>query len=150
MYKRQLYHLKSASDPRALLAYRSTFQIAVGTVHAVAARGRATYLNFAGDWQRDFTARIRQDALKRAGIAAKALDRLTGRTVRIRGWIERRGEPLITVWRLEQIELLAKKAGPDGARQTPPRLATSLSEEAGPVSLETPAALQKGKAPAPK
>jgi hypothetical protein len=88
--------------------------------------------------------------LKRAGISAKALDRLTGRTVRIRGWIERRGGPLITVWRLAQIELLAKNAGPDGARQTPPRLATSLSEEAGTVSLETPAALQRGKAPAPK
>jgi micrococcal nuclease len=150
LWREALYQPKSAGDPRAPLAYRSTFQIVVGTIHAVTSRGRAAYLNFAEDWQRDFTARIRQDALKRAGIPAKALDRLTGRTVRIRGWIERRGGPLITVWRLEQIELLAKDAATSAVRQTPPRLATSLSEEPGTASPEPTPALQKGKAPAPK
>jgi endonuclease YncB( thermonuclease family) len=145
-----LYQPKSAGDPRALLAYRSTFQIVVGTVHAVTSRGQATYLNFAEDWQHDFTARIRRDALKLAGIPAKALDRLTGRTVRIRGWIERRGGPLITVWRLEQIELLANDTANAVLRQTPPRLATSLSEEAGAASPEPTHPLEQQKAPAPK
>ncbi len=122
----------------------------VGTVHAVTSRGQATYINFAEDWQRDFTARIRRDALKLAGTPAKALDRLTGRIVRIRGWIERRGGPLITVWRLEQIELLAKDTATAVVRQTPPRLATSLSEEAGAASPEPTHPPKQQKAPAPK
>ncbi len=121
----------------------------VGTVHAVTSRGQATYINFAEDWQRDFTARIRRHAFKLAGIPAKALDRLTGRTVRIRGWIERRGGPLITVWRLEQIELLAKGTANTVVRQTPPRLATSLSEGAGAASPEPTHPLEQQKAPAP-
>ena len=124
----------------------------VGTVHAVTSRGQATYLNFAEDWQRDFTARIRRDTLKLAGTPAKALDRLTGQTVRIRGWIERRGGPLITVWRLEQIELLAKAPATVTAvvRQTPPRLANSLSEEAGVASPDPTDPLEQQKAPTPK
>lgn len=122
----------------------------VGTVHAVTSRGQATYLNFAEDWQRDFTARIRRDALKLAGTPAKALDRLTGQTVRIRGWIERRGGPLITVWRLEQIELLANDTANAVLRQTPPRLATSLSEEAGVASPDPTDPLEQQKAPTPK
>ena len=145
-----LYQAKSAGDPRTLLAYRSTFQIVVGTVHAVTSRGQATYINFAENWQLDFTARIRRDAFKLAGIPAKALERLTGRTVRIRGWIERRGGPLITVWRLEQIELLAKDPATAVVRQRPPRLATSLSEEAGVASPDPTDPLEQQKAPTPK
>jgi len=70
--------------------------------------------------------------------------------VRIRGWIERRGGPLITVWRLEQIELLARHAGAALERHAPPRLATQLPQEPIAISTDPSHPRQQQKAPAPK
>ncbi len=125
LWRLALYNAKRADAPDQLLRYRSTFQIVEGTVIRVAPGRSAVYLNFGTNWKRDFTAKFSRPALRRANIRLNILKRITKRTVRIRGWIEKRNGPLITLWRPEQIELLSQAAG--GVRRlSPPKLLTDL------------------------
>ena len=126
LWRLALYKAKRANEPGQLLRYRSTFQIVEGVVARVAPGRSAVYLNFGSNWKRDFTAKFGRPALRRANISLNALKRLTNRTVRIRGWIEKRNGPLITVWRPEQIELLSQAAIGDARRLVPPRLLMDL------------------------
>ncbi len=152
LWREALYQAKPADDPRALLKLRSTFQIVTGTVFATAVRKSAVYLNFAEDWQRDFTVRIAKSTLKRASLSPDRLRHLSGRTIRVRGWIERRGGPLITVWRLEQIEIISQEPSVGSTRPTDLFLATDLETVATPPTRLHPADQTPGnkKAPAPK
>ena len=61
-------------------------------------------------------------SIRQRNISFTALKRLKDRSVRIRGWIERRNGPLITVWRPEQVELLRRTSTGDVVRFNPPRL----------------------------
>jgi micrococcal nuclease len=67
------------------------------------ARGSA-YLNFGRDWQSDFTAVIRAEALR--VFAAEGIDiaAYEGRRIRVRGWVEFWNGPMIEVTHPEQIE----------------------------------------------
>ena len=129
LWQLALYAVKRAEEPAGLLRYRSTFQIVRGTVARVAPSRNAVYLNFGDNWKRDFTARFDRAALKRANINIAALKRLERHPVRIRGWIEKRNGPLITVWRPEQIELLQLTTTGDVVRFSPPRLLTELNSK---------------------
>ncbi len=83
-----------------------TFQLVEGTVQdAQTVRGR-TYLNFAADWRSDFTITI--DRRARKSFTALGIDPLAmkGRTVRVRGWINKRNGPMIEVSHPEQIEII--------------------------------------------
>lgn len=126
LWRLALYQAKRANEPGQLLRYRSTFQIVEGVVARVAPGRTAVYLNFGSNWKRDFTAKFGRPALRRANISVNALKRLTKHTVRVRGWVEKRNGPLITIWRPEQIELLSKPATGDARRLAPPRLLTDL------------------------
>ena len=112
------YRLRNAHEPRRLLRDRSTFQIVTGRVARVDARRGAVYLNFGSDWRRDFTVHLSWRQMRTWGINSAAVQKFTGRNIRIRGWIERRHGPLIRVWRPEQIELLA--GDPDRPQRTRP------------------------------
>jgi len=76
-------------------------------IHKLLAREAATSLSGAyKDWHRDFTVLVdlkHNDALKAAGVAAKAL---AGKRLRVRVWIEWRNGPMIDVTHVEQIEIL--------------------------------------------
>jgi endonuclease YncB( thermonuclease family) len=67
------------------------------------ARGSA-YLNFGREWQSDFTAVIRPEALR--VFAAEGIDiaAYEGRRIRVRGWVEFWNGPMIEVTHPEQIE----------------------------------------------
>ncbi len=68
--------------------------------------GATIYVNFGRRWTRDFTVTILRrlgKAFTTAGVEPKKLE---GRRIRVRGWIEQRGGPIITAETPEQIEVL--------------------------------------------
>ena len=78
-----------------IAAAQGQFALVEGKVLSVRESGATIYLNFGRRWTRDFTVTI----LKRhrrefaaAGIDPKGLE---GRPIRVRGWIEQRGGPVI-------------------------------------------------------
>lgn len=92
--------------PETISGDLDSFQLVEGKVVRAAAAGGRIYLNFGADPKTDFTAVIQPGAGK--SFAAIGLDplSLTGRAIRVRGWIENRNGPLIQVTHPEQIELL--------------------------------------------
>jgi hypothetical protein len=126
LWQQALYRPHRAEDTAELLRYRSTYQIVEGVISRVAPRRSAVYLNFGSDWKRDFTAKLPKSTLARTTIGAKDIKKLVKLPVRIRGWIERRNGPLITIWRLEQVELLALTPSGRTIRRHPPRLLSLL------------------------
>jgi len=96
----------SADNLPGLAAVRGRFALVEGKVLSVRESGATIYVNFGRRWTRDFTVTIlRRQArsFAAAGIEPKSLD---GRRIRVRGWVERRGGPIIAVEAPEQIELL--------------------------------------------
>ncbi len=85
---------------------RGRFALVEGKVLSVRESGAIIYVNFGRRWTRDFTMTILrrlQGAFTAAGVEPKSLE---GRRVRVRGWIERRGGPVIVTASPEQIELM--------------------------------------------
>lgn len=127
LWQQAAYQPKRAEDIDQLLRYRSTYQIVEGVVHRVAILKSAVYLNFGPDWQRDFSAKLSPTVLKqtKTPLAKTSLDwlrKLRHAPIRIRGWIEKRNGPMITVWRLEQIERLSLTPAGKTQRSVPPHL----------------------------
>jgi endonuclease YncB( thermonuclease family) len=96
----------SAENLTGLQAARGRFALVEGKVLSVRESGATIYVNFGRRWTRDFTVTILR-RLRRvfaaAGIEPKTL---AGRRIRVRGWIEQRGGPIIAAEAPEQIELL--------------------------------------------
>jgi endonuclease YncB( thermonuclease family) len=96
----------SAENLAQLEALRGQFALVEGKVLSVRESGATIYVNFGRRWTRDFTVII----LKRvsrvftaAGVEPKQLE---GHRIRVRGWIEQRGGPVISAEAPEQIEVL--------------------------------------------
>lgn len=115
-WEQGVFRVRDATDLDSLDGLAYSFQIVAGQVRDVAeSRGRI-YLNFGEDWRTDFTATVApsdRDSFKGSGIA---LPELSGQTIRVRGWLERRNGPMIEVTHPEQIELL--RSGDSAALQT--------------------------------
>lgn len=109
LWAEPIYAVRSSDDTRALLRVAGTYQIVEGRVHAVSEVRGALFINFGEDWRQDFTAVLRAGPRKqaKASDALGATSELTGRRVRVRGWIERRGGPMIEVPHATAIEVLA-------------------------------------------
>lgn len=130
----RIYQPWTSEKPFALLALRGTFQIVRGRVSGVSQTGSAGYLNFGADWKTDFTVRIP----KRLMTAQPQLAALQGRMVEVRGWIERRNGPMITITHAAALTVLEE----DGVDRSPvasapksltPREAAPASEGGTPV-----------------
>ena len=102
--------VKRAGDVEQLNRLADTFQIVEGRVLSVGRAGTRVYLNFGSRWSRDFTLVAASARLARFRAAGVDLETLAGRRVRVRGWLERRGGPMIEIEDPEQIEL-AEEAG---------------------------------------
>lgn len=124
------YRIHSAESTGELLRLRSTFQIVEGRVLQVTdVRGRI-FLNFGADWREDFTVSLRPAArrtVEEAGLDPRAL---SGRMVRVRGWIDRRGGPYIEITDPSQIEAVAEASSAEAAPQ--PRVRRSRARAARP------------------
>jgi endonuclease YncB( thermonuclease family) len=95
-----------AENLTQLEAERGRFALVEGKVLSVRESGATIYANFGRRWTRDFTVIIlkrQQRTFAAAGIEPKQLE---GRRIRVRGWIEQRGGPVVMAEAPEQIELI--------------------------------------------
>jgi endonuclease YncB( thermonuclease family) len=102
------YGLRQAEDPATVAAERGRFAIVEGNMLSVRESGGTIYVNFGRRWSEDFTVTIakrNERAFAAAGLEPKAL---TGRRVRVRGWVEERGGPWVEATRPEQIEVMER------------------------------------------
>ena len=95
-----------AENLARLQAEQGHFALVEGKVLSVRESGATIYVNFGRRWTRDFTVTI----LRRLGrsFAAGGIEpkQLEGRRIRVRGWVEQRGGPIIAAEAPEQIEIV--------------------------------------------
>jgi len=99
------YDIKNAENPAGILAERGRFTLVEGKVASVRESGGVIYINFGRRWSEDFTVTIlKRDERKflSAGVVPRTL---SGRRIRVRGYIEERGGPWIEAIAPEQIEI---------------------------------------------
>jgi hypothetical protein len=80
--------------------------IVQGKIYAAAAVDNNLYLNFGQDWRTDFT--IVVDAAARREFSGKGIDplQLSGKTVRVHGWIEKFNGPAVKLSDIAWLEIL--------------------------------------------
>lgn len=96
----------SARAVGALSAAAQSYRIVEGRVVSVRRTRRSTYLNFGAVWRDSLTGVVaaRDRVLfERAGVDLEAL---AGRTLRLRGWLERRTGPTMALTHPEQLEIV--------------------------------------------
>lgn len=98
------YDLLPADKPAQILARRGRFTLVEGEVVSVHASGPTIYLNFGQRWSEDFAVTIRKRNERKFATAGLDVEGLTGRRVRVRGWIEARGGLGGSPWRAPWIE----------------------------------------------
>ena len=106
LWKLSAYAVRDADDVDRLLQQRGTFQIVEGKVRAVSELRTTTFVNFGEDVRQDFTISIRASARRNLAAAGVDPQQWAGRTIRVRGWIERRGGPLIEINHPGDVEAL--------------------------------------------
>jgi endonuclease YncB( thermonuclease family) len=106
LWAEPVYVIGKAEEPAGILGSRGQFALVEGKVVSVRESGGTIYVNFGRRWSEDFTVTIakrNERVFTAAGLAPRSL---SGRRVRIRGWIEERGGPWVEAARPEQIEVL--------------------------------------------
>ncbi len=106
---------QQAGDP-SLSAATDLYQLVEGRVVSVGASRGTLYLNFGHDWSSDFTAVIFGSDARRFMEAGFDPQTLTGRRVRLRGFLILRDGPSMRIDHPEQIEILD---GNDSGGRTP-------------------------------
>ncbi len=99
----------NANDPKMILSDQGRFAIVEGRVLSVRESGSIIYVNFGRRWSEDFTVTIakRNEAtFIREGLPPRSL---SGRDVRVRGFVEERSGPWIEATRPEQVEVVAAR-----------------------------------------
>jgi endonuclease YncB( thermonuclease family) len=96
----------SAENLPRLQTARGQFALVEGKVLSVRESGATIYVNFGRRWTRDFTVTILRRMSRAFAAAGLEPKKLEGRRVRVRGWIEQRGGPIIMAESPEQIEVL--------------------------------------------
>jgi endonuclease YncB( thermonuclease family) len=100
------YELKRAENPAEVLAVRGRYTLVEGKVLSVRESGGTIYVNFGRRWTDDFTVTISKRNERAFNAAGLAPQRLQGRRVIVRGYVEERGGPWIEALRPEQIEVV--------------------------------------------
>lgn len=85
---------------------QGSFQIVEGKLINVAHTGKNTYLNFSKDWRTDFTAVIHSNLLRRKDSQWPKLKALTGKNIRVRGWLDFWNGPMIRLETPEMLEIV--------------------------------------------
>ncbi len=103
---------RDVSDARALLRYRDTFQSVVGRVENVVKVRGETVLIFTAEGLSGFNVTIPRPA-RASTSGLKSWSDLRGKTVRVRGWVDQRRGPAITLNDAREIEVLHESTEPD-------------------------------------
>ena len=96
----------SSENLPGLEAARGHFALVEGKVLSVRESGATIYVNFGRRWTRDFTVTVLKRQRRAFAAAGIDLKQLEGRRIRVRGFIEQRGGPIIAASAPEQIELI--------------------------------------------
>jgi endonuclease YncB( thermonuclease family) len=99
------YVMRRAENPAEILAEKGRFALVEGRVVSVRESGGTIYVNFGRRWSEDFTVTVLKRSERAFIDAGLELKKLSGRRVRVRGFIEERGGPWIEASRPEQIEI---------------------------------------------
>lgn len=105
LWREPYYELRRAENPGAVLADQGRFSIVEGKVVSVRESGATIYVNFGRRWSQDFTVTILKRNARKFTAAGLEPKGLAGRKIRIRGWVEARGGPMIEAVHPEQIEM---------------------------------------------
>jgi endonuclease YncB( thermonuclease family) len=105
LWRHRAFLIGRADDPK-LARLAGSFQIVAGRVAAAAIMRDAGYINFGTDRRTDFTLVIRKPVLAMLDPAVVDFNRLTGRSIRCRGWLDLHDGPSLDLTCPEQIELL--------------------------------------------
>jgi hypothetical protein len=111
-----LFRVLPARETRSILNVVQTYQIVEGEVTFVTHAAGRTTLHFAENSKANFTATLEPAAQRR--LSEPYPDDWQGQKVRIRGWIERKKGPTITIIQPEQIELL-QQGPPESVPDSP-------------------------------
>lgn len=98
------YTVRAARETRSLLALAGTFQIVEGWIAAVGRSRNEVFLNFGRDWKWDFTAAVDLRRSPDREALVERLQQMKGRLVRVRGFIERRNGPFVSLPTVDAIE----------------------------------------------
>ena len=93
-----------ADKPAEILARRGRFALVEGEVVSVHPSGATLYVNFGRRWSEDFAVTVRKRNERKFATAGVDLHGLSGRRVRVRGWVEARGGIGGSPWRAPWIE----------------------------------------------
>ena len=96
----------SSENLPGLEAAAGHFSLIEGRILSVRESGAVIYMNFGRRWTRDFTVTVLKRQQRLFTDAGVDLKQLEGRRIRVRGWIERRGGPIVEAAAPEQIELI--------------------------------------------
>ena len=105
------FKVLKVSDPRLILNSAGTWQIVEGTTNSASQNGERVALHFGAMHKYGFTATIDPAARKRFADK-QAPEGWAKLTLRVRGWIEKRRGPTISVTVPEQIEFLSPTQPP--------------------------------------
>jgi len=83
-----------------------SFQLVEGRVMKAARVKSYVYLNFGENWRTDFTVSVPVKHLRRFADAGLDLLALSGRVIRVRGWLKEYSGPMIDATHPEQIKVL--------------------------------------------
>ncbi|HKC31941.1 MAG TPA: thermonuclease family protein [Xanthobacteraceae bacterium] len=103
------YFSHAAENPGEIAAERGRFTLVEGKVVSVRESGGTIYVNFGRRWSEDFTVTISKRHERIFAAAGLEPQKLSGRRVVVRGWVEERGGPWIEASTPEQIEIVADK-----------------------------------------
>lgn len=81
------------------------YQLVEGKIISVGETNSRTYLNFGGSWDDDFTVIVAKQHIKRFKKVFGDLKLLSGKYVRVRGWMINSRGPMIEVYHPGQIEI---------------------------------------------
>ena len=105
---------KNAEMPGDILADIGRLAVVEGKILSARQAGATFYINFGRRWTRDFAVTISRrmmPSFEAAGVDFRALE---GKTVRVRGWVEKRGGPRIELTSASQIEFIGAKTAAAG------------------------------------
>ncbi len=106
LWKHRSYQVIQSDNLKHLNRNLGRLHLIEGRVHSVSVRRSRTYINFSKDWARDFTVAINRRVHRLFTQSGINIEELTGRRIRVRGWLDRHNGPTIKTYHVAQIEIL--------------------------------------------
>ena len=106
LWKHRSYQVIQADNLKHLNRNLGRLHLIEGRVHSVSVRRNRSYINFSKDWARDFTVTFNRRVHRLFTQSGLNIKELTGRRIRVRGWLDRHNGPTIKAYHAAQIEIL--------------------------------------------